>query len=287
MTGTIVPIAAPLDIDNPKTVPEWSARIRVSMAATVETIIHTGTVLTDCKAALQHGQFREALEGAGISPRIAQMFMAIANHPVLANTKSFSQLPSSYTVLYQLSRLEPPELAQALEDEAITPKLKVNEAYQLANMAKNARSREGAHDAAAEFADLLEHDAVVANLREEAKQKVALEDSVPAQTFNEPRTYDGGEEWPEWTFADFIDRPNDQETPRRDEMTPGEKVRSDVYNIAQELNGLPWLSDSVWPSSWLSEIPEAERKEMADYLRAELTQAAERVETMLRILEAP
>jgi len=237
------------------------------------------------------------VQGAGISPRIAQMFMAIANHPVLANTSTYSQLPPAYNTLYMLSRLEPAELEQALEDETVTPKMKVNDACQLANMAKHARARaenEREVTAAAEFAELLEHDAAVAHLldrghaasHKEAEQIVL----APSEASDEPTAFDEeGTPFVEWTFADFVEPPRGERPPDYDEMSPREKVRSTVVDIVLDLANLADFtcgSDDIWSTSWPSEIPEAERKEMADYLRADWTRAIARVEEILRILEA-
>jgi hypothetical protein len=286
---TIVPSA-------PTTVGGWTELIQSHMAKTVESIIDTGTALIDCKAALAFGHFREAVEGAGISPRVAQMFMAIANHPVLANTSAYSHLPPAYNTLYQLSRLEPAELAQALEDEAITPKMKANDAAQMANMAKHARDRAelvGVYapvNAADEFADLLEHDAAVADLLERgvAESRDEAEQIVQTPAGEAPAgdvaVDDEGNPFVEWTFADFVEPPRGERQPHPDEMSPREKIRYDVHTIALELNLLATGLVGAWSTRWPSEIPAAERKEMADYLRADLRVAAGRVVEMLALL---
>lgn len=177
MTAALVPIAPP-DIDNPTTVPEWSARIRVSMATTVETIIHTGAVLTECKAALEHGQFEDAVRGADISPRVAQMLMAIAEHPVLANASTHSQLPAAYNTLYQLSRLEPPELEAALENGLVTSDLTLAAARSIAPKGVDVHRGKAALTANEPTDDLVPLDSL-SDLMKLSVMVVVLEDISP------------------------------------------------------------------------------------------------------------
>ena len=102
-------------------VESWAQRIRLDVARSAEAIITTGRTLIDCKGDLNHGEFLEATRRARVSPRVAQMFMAIAHHPALANTSSHSHLPAAYNTLYDLSRLEPFVLEAAIADGLVHP----------------------------------------------------------------------------------------------------------------------------------------------------------------------
>jgi hypothetical protein len=56
---------------------------------------------------------------AGMNPRVAQMFMRIARHPVISNANSYSHLPPALHSLYELSRLEQDRLEVALESGTV------------------------------------------------------------------------------------------------------------------------------------------------------------------------
>ena len=60
------------------TVEAWSSRIRSSLERSVEAILDTGRLLQAAKDELPHGQFLVAVELAGLSPRMTQMFLSVA-----------------------------------------------------------------------------------------------------------------------------------------------------------------------------------------------------------------
>ena len=100
------------------TVEAWSSRIRSSLERSVEAILDTGRLLQAAKDELPHGQFLVAVELAGLSPRMTQMFLSVAANEAIAeaNTKRVTySLPPSIGTLYELSRLEPDVLHDALE----------------------------------------------------------------------------------------------------------------------------------------------------------------------------
>jgi len=271
----------------------WSELIRTHLAKTVESIIATGSVLTDCKAALPFGQFKEALEGAGITPRVAQMFMAVATHPVLVNTSIHSQLPPAYNTLYQLSRLKPPELERALEDGTITPKLKVNDALQLATRAKHARERaEGRGpfapvivSAAEEFADLLERDAAAANLLDSG-EAIPREEAELVHKEVKASTADEAQEAKEWTFADFVEAPFGT-VPDRSDLEPREKIREDIFSIVGQLNQVAaGPMDDVWTTRHIDEIAGWERGDMIAAVKTELKLVTKRLDAYFERLDA-
>jgi hypothetical protein len=111
----------------------WAEEIRRSLGRSVEAIIDVGNTIKKCKAELPHGQFQEAVQLAGISPRVAQMFMAVADNPVLSNTSIYSQLPGAYNTLYALSRLDVPQLEEAIGNGTVSAVMTLAEAKTLAS----------------------------------------------------------------------------------------------------------------------------------------------------------
>ncbi len=95
----------------------WSTRIRSSLERSVEAILETGRLLQAAKEDLPHGSFIEAFKQAGLSARMAQMFMSVAGNEALAeaNAKRITHsLPPSIGALYELFRLEPDVFSDAL-----------------------------------------------------------------------------------------------------------------------------------------------------------------------------
>src|SRR5690349_19379128 len=70
---------------------EYAKRITAAWLKSVESILETGRLLVEAKAALDHGQWLKMFSGMferGNVPfgvRTAQMLMAIAEHPVIGN----------------------------------------------------------------------------------------------------------------------------------------------------------------------------------------------------------
>jgi N6-adenosine-specific RNA methylase IME4 len=63
-------------------------------------------------------------EDLPFSARTAQMLMAVAEHPVLANAKHVSYLPASWGTLYELSKIDETILIDALAGGVITPEMR-------------------------------------------------------------------------------------------------------------------------------------------------------------------
>jgi hypothetical protein len=70
---------------DPATAAEWSRLIRASIERTVASIMEIGHLLIACKAALPHGEYTEAVEGAGMSIEVAGMYARVARNKVLSN----------------------------------------------------------------------------------------------------------------------------------------------------------------------------------------------------------
>lgn len=112
---------------------QWADRIRASLATSVESIVAVGVDLVAAKSQLGHGRFTRMVEvDLGMNIRSAQRFMAIADHPVLANTTHGSHLPASYRTLYELSRVEEDLLEKAIADGLVTPEMERKDALDLA-----------------------------------------------------------------------------------------------------------------------------------------------------------
>lgn len=106
---------------------EWVGKIRDVMG----TPLAVGRVLQAAKDGCVHGQFALILQDVPMEPRTAQLYLAIAHHPVLANTKYISHLPPTLTAQTVLSRVDPPILEAAIADGRVHPKLTPEEAKAL------------------------------------------------------------------------------------------------------------------------------------------------------------
>ena len=101
----------------------WAEKICAAFSRTVTSIIETGRLLNEAKENLGHGSFEAMVElRLPFKLRTAQMFMAIAKHPVLSEAKHVSLLPPSWGTLYQITRLPLRLVEECIEDGRINPK---------------------------------------------------------------------------------------------------------------------------------------------------------------------
>jgi hypothetical protein len=108
----------------------WAELITEAWQKSVVAIIETGSLLAEAKAALPHGKFLQMVErDLPFEARTAQMLMAIAANPWIANHGT--HLPASWRTLYELSRVEPALLDEALRSGAIKPDMKRREIKRL------------------------------------------------------------------------------------------------------------------------------------------------------------
>lgn len=99
---------------------DWVRRISGVWQQAVASIIETGDLLVQAKAALQHGEFGKMIEtDLPFGARAAQMLMSIASDPRLRN--NVSHLPPHWGTLYELTKLSDDEFAKGIEDGAIRP----------------------------------------------------------------------------------------------------------------------------------------------------------------------
>ncbi|MDP9236704.1 MAG: DUF3102 domain-containing protein [Chloroflexota bacterium] len=101
---------------------EWAAKIARTWRQALQAIVETGRLLVDAKQQLSYGEWGAMVKNdLPFTPRYAQMLMAIARDPVLADAKHASLLPPSPDSLYRLSRLPDGQLERALATGQIRP----------------------------------------------------------------------------------------------------------------------------------------------------------------------
>jgi len=110
---------------------EWAKRILSEVAHNAEAVIRVGQRITECQLELPHGEFLAAVKLTGMSPRDAQRYMAVAANTFLSNATHVSHLPSAYSTLYQLSRLDAPALEGAVARGAVCPTMTREQARRL------------------------------------------------------------------------------------------------------------------------------------------------------------
>jgi hypothetical protein len=105
----------------PNTPEYWSGRVCAAWQKAVASIIETGQLLLDAKAA---GQNESELK-LPFSPPTARKLMAIARHPVIC--AHVHDLPPSWGTLYELTKLPAETLEAKIRDGTITPDLERKE----------------------------------------------------------------------------------------------------------------------------------------------------------------
>lgn len=107
----------------------WAAEITEAWNQMLESIIRTGKILLEAKAALPHGKWlaliREALP---FKERTAQRLMAIAANDRLTNAAHGPHLPPSWRTLHELTRLTDQQFECALAEGYIHPEMERSDA---------------------------------------------------------------------------------------------------------------------------------------------------------------
>jgi hypothetical protein len=115
-----------------RTASEWGTLIRSDLEQAVTGVITAGQHLTQAKAQLEHGEWLPFVDNElPISVSTADRFMAISANPVLADSAHGRNLPMSWRTLYELSRLEPAQLEQAIARRLVRPEMERTEATAL------------------------------------------------------------------------------------------------------------------------------------------------------------
>jgi hypothetical protein len=103
---------------------QWAARISAAWQQSVTSIIETGRLLTEAKAALDHGEWLPMVEtDLPFQRNTAQRLMKIAADSRLANRAHVPLLPPSWGTLYELTKLDDDTFDQRLRDGSINPEM--------------------------------------------------------------------------------------------------------------------------------------------------------------------
>jgi Protein of unknown function (DUF3102) len=157
-----------LDDEEPDSREYWAGRINGTWQNAAESIIETGRILIEAKAALlPRGEFTKMVENDLLfTPRTAQRLMEIARNTVLSDPTHVSLLPPSWGTLYELTKLPPEILEAKIIDGTINPKMERRDVAKLrpgddaakhkAKMAPISRLKEENEELEREIADLKE-----------------------------------------------------------------------------------------------------------------------------------
>jgi hypothetical protein len=124
----------PDDIAAPATEEEWAKAIRDDLELGALAYISAGRRLLAAKQALKgtNGSFTHLVTVLlGHSLDTAERWMAVAGHPVLADSANLRSLPTAWTTLHTLSRISPELLLQYIVDGTVHARLSGKEAAQL------------------------------------------------------------------------------------------------------------------------------------------------------------
>jgi len=119
----------------------WVDQIKHKATKSVLAIVDLGKTLIDCKEALPHGDFEQAVEQAGMSTSAARKLMSIARNPVISNQSHANDLPVSTETLSILARLEPEALEAGIQEGTIGPGLARSDAKVMVTRTNGKRDR--------------------------------------------------------------------------------------------------------------------------------------------------
>jgi hypothetical protein len=106
--------------------------IKEAHAGQVEGVFKIGKILCDAKDDLDYGVFGQMIERElPFGRRMAQIYMEIARHPILADAKCISHLPPSVAVIYELTSIPNDRLEEMFADGTINPELRRSEVVEL------------------------------------------------------------------------------------------------------------------------------------------------------------
>jgi uncharacterized small protein (DUF1192 family) len=108
-------------------------------AKSVLAVIDTGRRLLEAKQRLPHGGWLPFVDLLPFSERSAQMFMRIAEHPLLSNPQHASDLPASWYTLSVLAQLPAAEIEARIAAGEITPELERSKAEEWARVHQAAK----------------------------------------------------------------------------------------------------------------------------------------------------
>lgn len=116
-------------ITNVRSRSDWAAIIRADWRRSIDSFIQTGRDLLAAKEELSHGEFGLMLASdLNMKAEAASRLMAVASHPIIANTQNSDELPQTFSVLIELSPLPKDDYLDAKSKGLITPNLTVKAA---------------------------------------------------------------------------------------------------------------------------------------------------------------
>jgi hypothetical protein len=118
------------------TADQWAEAITASWQQAVASILRTGRLLIEAKAALRaevgHGAWLKMVKDKlPFKQRTADYLMEIARHPVLGNSQYIANLPPSWATLLKLCSLPDDVIKEMIADERIKPEMTGADAEQL------------------------------------------------------------------------------------------------------------------------------------------------------------
>lgn len=108
-------------------------KINGALQKSLEAILEAGALLIAAKEDLGHGEFLLMVSTElAFGEDTAQRLMSIARDTVLSNTEHARYLPSSWSTLFELTRVNPTALKKALAEGAVHPEMTRKDAKALA-----------------------------------------------------------------------------------------------------------------------------------------------------------
>lgn len=122
-------------MQNARTRQEWADIINADWRKSIEGIIQTGRDLLTAKSELPHGEFMKLTSGGDLlfSHSTANALMSVANHPLIGNSQSTTNLPPSWAVLSTLARLSEDDFRDAENKGLVRPDTSLREARTVAD----------------------------------------------------------------------------------------------------------------------------------------------------------
>lgn len=125
-TGTSLTVAAEDSIE------KWAIDIGADLNEGAECWARAGRKLIESKEQLGHGNFLKLVDRLKLGIKTAQRLMAISRSPMLSNASNTTYLPTTFSALLEVLRLEDDNLADAIGKGLVFPNLKVKAARAIA-----------------------------------------------------------------------------------------------------------------------------------------------------------
>ena len=217
----------PQEIVTTKTRQEWATIINADWRKSIDSIIQTGWDLLAAKEDLPNGQFGKMVEeDLDFSWNTANKLMNIAEHPVIGDSYSSTNLPVSWRILTELSQLSKDDFLWAQRRGLITKKTSLRGANAIAGALKK---EEGETWGANRQPDTLPAPTEARTIARETGRFVAASDG---------RVYSGATE---------------------DEGAEATRVTQQTYGAVDAINLIAALPE---PQQWLEEAPKFQLRDL-------------------------